>query len=114
MEALHKNEMKIRDRWTLLRIPLAGHNYMALWLTGDDLRPYNPFRLLADALPDAGRDMANSTIVVVGFTRIDGTKGFVLLANEVSKESGDLPFGEILLDDACHIAPKAGPVHGSR
>jgi CDP-diacylglycerol pyrophosphatase len=104
LEALHKNEGKIGDHWAVLNAPLFGHYYMAMWVTGDHLSPHNPFKLLAETLPDAARDMGNYTLVVIGFTRSDGTKGFVILADQVNKGRGDLAFGEELLDHGCHIA----------
>jgi len=106
LEALHKNEGKIGDQWALLNVPLLGHHYMAMWVTGERLSPYNPFKLLAERLPDAARDMGNHTLVVVGLTRGDGTKGFVILADQVNKGRGDLAFGEELLDHGCQIAAK--------
>jgi CDP-diacylglycerol pyrophosphatase len=112
LEALRKNEGKIGDQWALLNVSLLGHYYKAMWVTGEHLRPYNPFRLLAERLPNARRDMGNRTLVVVGLTRSDGTKGFVILADEVNEERGDLAFGEELLDHACHIAAQGNKAHG--
>ena len=106
LRALHKNEGRIGDQWALLNVPLFGHYYMAMWVTGEHLSPYNPFKLLAERLPVAARDMGNRTLVVVGLTRSDGTKGFVILADQVNKRRGDVAFGEELLDHACHIAAK--------
>jgi hypothetical protein len=37
-------------------------------------------------------------------TRTDGTKGFVILEDQVNQENGDLANGAELLDKACHIA----------
>jgi hypothetical protein len=48
--------------------------------------------------------MANRTLVVIGFTRTDGTKGFVLLAGRINKQVGDLANGEELLDRSCRVA----------
>jgi hypothetical protein len=48
--------------------------------------------------------MGNRTLVVIGLTRTDGTKGFVILTDRVNKEKGDLANGEELLDDTCRIA----------
>jgi CDP-diacylglycerol pyrophosphatase len=104
LETLRKNESKIGDRWALLPAPLAGHYYQAMWLTGEDLNAYNPFRLLAENLPEAARDMGNYTLVVVGWTRSDGTRGFVLLTDQFNRVTGDQAFGEELLDRECHIA----------
>jgi CDP-diacylglycerol pyrophosphatase len=82
-----------------------------MWVPGEHLSPHNPFILLAERLPDAIQDMGNRTLVVVGLTRSDGTKGFVILADQVNKESGDLAFGEELLDHACHIAANGSKAH---
>jgi CDP-diacylglycerol pyrophosphatase len=106
LEALHKNEGSIGDRWALLNVSFFGHYYMAMWVPGEHLSPYNPFKLLAERLPDATRAMGNRTLVVAGLTRSDGTKGFVILEDQVNRESGDLAFGEELLDHDCHIAAK--------
>jgi CDP-diacylglycerol pyrophosphatase len=104
LDALRKNEGRIGDQWTPLNGPLLGHSYMAMWAAGENLEPHNPFKLLADRLPDATRDMGNRTLVVVGLTRRDGTKGFVILTDQVNEHTGDLANGEELLDHACHIA----------
>jgi CDP-diacylglycerol pyrophosphatase len=112
LEALHKNEGTIGNQWALFNISFLGHHYLAMWVTGEQLSPYNPFKLLAERLPDAARDMGNRTIVVVGLTRSDRTNGFVILADQVNKERGDLAFGEELLDRACHIAAKGNKSHG--
>jgi CDP-diacylglycerol pyrophosphatase len=103
-EALHRNEGRIGNQWSPFNVPLVGHYYIAMWVAGENLSPHNPFRLLAEKLPDAARDMGNRTLVVVGLTRNDGTKGFVILADQVNKNSGDLANGEDLLDHACLIA----------
>ena len=104
LESLHKNAGRIGEQWAPLNVLLFGHYYMAMWVPGEDLGPSNPFKLLAERLPGATRDMGNRTLVVVGLTRADGTQGFVILADQVNKESGDLANGEELLDHACHIA----------
>jgi CDP-diacylglycerol pyrophosphatase len=103
-EALHRNEGRIGNQWARFNVPLVGHSYIAMWVAGEHLSPHNPFRLLAERLQDAARDMGNRTLVVVGLTRNDGTKGFVILADRVNKNSGDLASGEDLLDHACLIA----------
>jgi CDP-diacylglycerol pyrophosphatase len=104
LNALRKNEGSIGAQWTLLNGPLLRHSYMAMWVAGENLEPHNPFTLLAEGLPDATRDMGNRTLVVVGLTRRDGTKGFDILTDRVNEHSGDLANGEELLDHACHIA----------
>ena len=111
LEALHKNEGRIGDQWAPLNVSLYGRYYVAMWVPGEHLSPHNPFILLAERLPDAIQDMGNRTLVVVGLTRSDGTKGFVILTDQVNKESGDLANGEELLDNACHIAAMGKKAH---
>jgi hypothetical protein len=48
--------------------------------------------------------MGNRTLVVIGLTRSDGTKGFVILEDQVNEGRNDLANGEELLDNACHVA----------
>lgn len=103
-EALHRNQARIGNRWAPFVVPLFGHHYAAMWITGEHLGPHNPFRLLAEGLPQATRNMGNRTLVVVGLTRMDGTEGFVILTDEVNERRGDLASGEDLLDRACLIA----------
>jgi CDP-diacylglycerol pyrophosphatase len=108
-DELRKNERKIGDQWALLDAPLAGHHYIAMWVAGEDLSGVNVFRLLAEKVPSAAQDMRDRTLVVVGMTRKDGTRGFVLLSNQVNRDSGDQAFGEELLDRDCRIASKGHP-----
>jgi CDP-diacylglycerol pyrophosphatase len=110
-DALHKNEEQIGDHWTFFKHSLVGHQYLAMWVPGDTLGSTNPFRLLAESSPDAARGMGNHTLAVVELTRADGTKGFVILAGQVNRESGDLGIGEELLDHSCRIATIDGQVH---
>jgi CDP-diacylglycerol pyrophosphatase len=104
LEALHKNQEKIGNQWSPLQVPLHGHYYAAIWLSGEGLGANNPFRLLAGKLPDPARGMGNQTLVVIGLTRMDGREGFVVLADQAKADSGDLGYGEELLDHACGIA----------
>jgi CDP-diacylglycerol pyrophosphatase len=103
-EVLHKNERRIGNHWAPFEIPLFGQHYMAMWVAGEHLGPHNPFRLLAEGLPKATSNMADRTLVVIGFTRSEGTQGFVILAGELNVQKGDLANGEELLDHSCHIA----------
>jgi CDP-diacylglycerol pyrophosphatase len=101
---LHAHQKAIGGHWAPLRAELYGQHYMAMWVPGEHLNPYNPFRLVAEGLPDAVPSMANRTLVVIGFTRSDGTPGFVLLADQVNMQEGDLANGEELLDHSCQVA----------
>ena len=103
LDTLHNNQGQIGNRWAPFNLPLLGRYYEAAWVSGEDLGSNNPFGLLAK-IPDAARDMGNYTLVVIGLTRSDGTKGFVLLADQVKKASSDFASGEELLDHACGIA----------
>ena len=102
-EALHANEQAIGSRWAPFPHPFFGHHYMAVWIPGETLGSTNPFRLLAEGLPGAHQDMGDRTLVLVGLTRADGTKGFVLLEDQVNKDSNDAASGEELQDHACRI-----------
>ncbi len=110
-EALHEHEGNIGNHWAPFNVSLVGHRYIAMWVSGDHLGPHNPFRLLAEGLPDAKQNMGNRTLVVIGLTRTGGTKGFVILVDQVNKERGDLANGEELLDNACHIATVGKKAH---
>ena len=104
MEILHQDEGIIGDQWAPFNVSLVGHRYKAMWVFGEHLSPHNPFRLLAEGLPEAMRDMRNRTLVVIGLTRTDGTKGFVILEDQVNIEHSDLAIGEELLDNSCRVA----------
>jgi CDP-diacylglycerol pyrophosphatase len=112
-EALHKYEVRIGNQWAPFNVSFFGHRYLAMWVDGEHLSSYNPFRLLADRLPGATPDMANRTLVVIGFTRTDGGKGFVILADQVNKQSGDLANGEELLDHDCRVVASGKKARGS-
>ena len=108
---LHEYEGNIGNEWAPFKVALLGHPYNAMWVSGEHLRPHNPFRLLAEGLPGAMQDMGNRTLVVIGLTRTDGTKGFVMLADQVNRERGDLANGEELLDKACQVAAVEKKAH---
>jgi|SRR3984957_6667542 CDP-diacylglycerol pyrophosphatase len=103
-DGLHHNEDRISGDWSNFPMPLSQQLYMARWVPGEDLGTTNPFHLLADGVPGAARDMGDHTLIVVGFTRMDGARGFVLLTNRVETVPGSQAYGEELLDHACRIA----------
>jgi CDP-diacylglycerol pyrophosphatase len=103
-DTLHEHEREIGNQWDPFNFSLVGHHYTAMWVSGEHLKPHNPFRLLAEGLPDAAGDMSNRTLVVIGLTRTNRNKGFIILTDQVNKDRGDLANGEELLDNACHIA----------
>jgi len=102
-DALHGAQGGISSEWKPLQHPLFGHPYKAMWVAGEHLGANNPFKLLADGVPGARQNMGDYTLVVVGLTRHDGAKGFVLLEDQVNREAHDLASGEELQDHACRI-----------
>lgn len=103
-ETLHKHEKAIASHWTAFNFPLYGQRYMAMWVPGESLDAHNPFQLLAAGLANAVSNMDQRTLVVIGFTRGDGTPGFVILAGLANVPKGDFANGEELLDHSCQIA----------
>ena len=101
-DVLHAAQGAFSNEWKILPHPLLGHPYKAMWLAGEHLGGNNPFKLLA-AVPGARQNMGDYTLVVVGLTRTDGAKGFVLLEDQVNREAHDLASGEELQDHACRI-----------
>jgi CDP-diacylglycerol pyrophosphatase len=103
-EALKEHGGSIGDAWAPLEVPLAGRHYEAMWMAGEHLGSYDPFRLLADKVPGAAQKMGDWTLVVVGAARANGTPGFILLADRVNPSDHDTAHGEDLLDHACAVA----------
>lgn len=104
LEALRRNQEQIHDRWAPFRPSLRGRDYESTWVRGDELGSNNPFRLLAENLPGAAISMSYRTLVVIGLTRTNGKRGFVLLTDHADRDSEDWANGEDLLDHTCKIA----------
>jgi CDP-diacylglycerol pyrophosphatase len=100
---LHQHEESIGNKWMPLNMPFVSHRYMALWVPGEHLGSNNPFKLLAEGVPGATKDMGDRTLVVIGSTHADGAAGFVILEDQVNRATGDLASGEELLDHSCRI-----------
>jgi CDP-diacylglycerol pyrophosphatase len=100
-DALHQHAAEIGEHWAPLDVKLAGHQYLAMRVAGEQLDG-NPFRLLADGVPGAAADMAHQTLVVTGTVLPDGRRGFILLADHADPAAGDHGSGEELQDHACH------------
>lgn len=101
-EALARYADALSSAWASFPVPLAGRNYSAIAVDGEDL-DVDPFELLATGLPGAGADMGSHTLVVSGSAR-----GFVILAARV--DPGDTFGGEDLQDhQACPPPLPAGP-----
>lgn len=82
---LKDNESRIAKSWAPFPKQLAGHNFDAMVVSGDNLS-VNPFKLLSDSIPDSKdkqKIMADSTLAVVGKTDNNGNPdGFVLLKGQ--------------------------------
>lgn len=94
------SEHQAGPAWAPFPVPLAGHPYDAIAVSGEDLDAVDPFVLLADGLPGARDTMADRTLVVVGSVGADGRPGFVILAGRTDAATGDLAEGEELQDHA--------------
>jgi CDP-diacylglycerol pyrophosphatase len=85
-------------------VQLLGHRYWAMRLDAEDLQNADPFKLLAEGIPEARRDMSPWKLVVVGATFEQTHPGFVLLAGRADPATSDYGSGEELLDHACAAA----------
>ncbi|PPQ36486.1 CDP-diacylglycerol diphosphatase [Rhodopila globiformis] len=105
-DALHANLNKIGVIWMPFPVALAGHHYLALRVNQDTLLGEDPFKVLANQVDDARNDMGKYTLVVVGMTFPDGSRGFVLLTDHASLLAGDRASGVQLQDHSCAFARK--------
>jgi CDP-diacylglycerol pyrophosphatase len=86
-------------QWRPMTEPLAGRKYWARRVDSPDLAGVDPFRLLADEMPDRG-DMAHWTLAAVPLT-FDGKPGFALLADRAELTAGG--HAEDVADHDCGI-----------
>jgi CDP-diacylglycerol pyrophosphatase len=107
-QALAHHASEIGTEWSTFPVPLAGHDYRAIAVRGEDLDAVNPFELLADGVAGARSDMGDQTLVVVGSVSSDGEPGFVVLADHADPATGDQASGESLQDHASCGAPVLG------
>jgi len=107
-DMLRAHAREIGPAWAPLGFTMAGHRYKARLVASADLNGINPFRLLADGVPEAAQDMGDQTLVVVGAVFSDGTPGFYLLNDQVDQAPGDLASGEELQDHDCRVLRAPG------
>jgi CDP-diacylglycerol pyrophosphatase len=100
-ETLLSERPNIGWSWTVLKTPLAGHQYRARRVTGPTLFGHNPFKLLAWGVPGARADMGQHTLVVVGMLFGGRVPGFIILDDRADLAHGDWGSGEELQDHAC-------------
>jgi CDP-diacylglycerol pyrophosphatase len=109
-DALDEHGAAVGPDWSAFPMPLAGHQYDAMSISGADLDAIDPFALLAHGVAGAGQDMAARTLVVVGSIGADGRPGFVILTDRADAATGDLAEGEQLQDhDFCRRLAAAAP-----
>ncbi len=93
--ALASQAATIGPNWGTLE--LEEFRYRALRIVGERPGAANPFRLLADSLPDVDKSMADYTLLLAGMDFKEGP-GFVLLAGSA------VPGAELMLDPGCALA----------
>jgi CDP-diacylglycerol pyrophosphatase len=103
-QALDAERSNIGENWALLGQPLGGHRYLAMRVMGTTLAGHNPFKLLAEGVPDARTDMEQRTLVVVGTLFGAQAPGFVILEDRVDVSLGDFAAGARLQDHSCALA----------
>jgi CDP-diacylglycerol pyrophosphatase len=93
--ALRSQAASIGPKWGALE--LGDYRYRALRLMGERPGAANPFRLLAESLPDVDKSMADFTLLLAGMDFTEGP-GFILLAGS------SVPGAELMLDPGCALA----------
>lgn len=89
------------SRWRRLTLPIKGMLYWARTIDQDTLAGVNPFRIVAESLPDARADRGAVNIVVAGARSVAGRGDFVLLAGIDDRSSPHRPAGSDVLSRAC-------------
>jgi CDP-diacylglycerol pyrophosphatase len=98
----------VGDRWAPLGEPLAGRQFRAMRVLGDDLGTTDPFMLLAgDA--DARSAMGEHSLAVVGADFPGEGPGFVILDGHVTSRFGEAANAEALQDHTCSLAAERAP-----
>ncbi len=104
-EAIRVHQAAIGERWAPFPVPLVGHPYLAMRLTGEDLGAVNPFRLIAEGVPGAAAAMGRQAVAVVGVMlandRGEQQPGFILLEGQANLAAGDFGSAEELQDHSC-------------
>ena len=98
--ALAADAPQIGPSWSSGNFVLAGHRYRVRRIDAAELGQTDPFRLLADEIPGARRNMGAWTLVLAGETS-NGAPGFYLIATRANPAAGEMASGESLQDHAC-------------
>lgn len=99
--ALRAHQAAVGDKWAPFPVTLAGHHYLAMRVTGEDLGTANPFKLVAEGIPGAASDMGHQSIAVVGTVLPDGKPGFIILDTHTDAATGNFASSEELQDHSC-------------
>jgi CDP-diacylglycerol pyrophosphatase len=101
-DAVLRNVAALTPGWVPFPELLAGHQYLASVVPGENLDGVNPFELLADGVAGARDDMGPRTLFAMGVHLADGSPGFVLLSDRADPATGNLAESEELQDhDVC-------------
>jgi CDP-diacylglycerol pyrophosphatase len=100
--ALARQEVRIGTKWQALPETLARHRYLARRIYGQNLS-VNPFRILAEQIVRAKKDIGYYSLVVVG-DNYNHREGFIVLAGRVNEAERDEGRGEELQDHSCALA----------
>jgi len=100
--ALAQHQAEIGPRWSDFPVPLAGHRYRAMRLSGAELGSVNPFSLLSADVPQA--EMGKHTLALAGATFAPDQPGFILLDDHANLAAGDFGSSETLQDHDCALA----------
>jgi len=103
VQSLADQAAHIGDSWSTVTLPPSGHPYQARRINSSDLQGVDPFRIVADTLPGAARDMGDQTIVLAGAAFGQGLDGFYLLVDTASASDPDRGWGEELQDHDCAV-----------
>jgi CDP-diacylglycerol pyrophosphatase len=100
--ALAQHVAEIGSQWGDFPVPLAGHHYRAMRLSGAELGFTNPFRLLAAGVKQG--ELGEHSLVLAGMVFAPDQPGFVLLDGRADLAAGDRGSGEELQDHDCALA----------
>ena len=112
-DTVNRLASSIGDRWAPLGEPLAGRQFRAMRILGDDLSQKDPFTLLARD-DDARSDMGEHSLAVVGADFPNQGAGFVILDGHVTNRFGKAANAEALQDHTCGLAAKRAPTEVNR
>jgi CDP-diacylglycerol pyrophosphatase len=105
LAALQADASRLGPRWRTLSDPLLSGGFRARWISGQDLRAADPFKLLARD-PDARPNLAQENLLVAGAER-GGRPGFILVSHR--DDGADTVSAETLLDHACRVLGAEAP-----